>query len=52
MWIVCLLLCFIVGGFAGFAVAAWAAVESDKKAVADGVIKLCGKLFVLKEIDL
>lgn len=52
MWIVCLLLGFVVGGFAGFVLVAYAAVESDKKAVADGVIKLCGKLFVLKEIDL
>ncbi len=52
MWILWLLLGFLVGCFAGIAFAAWTAVESDKKAVADGVIKLCGKLFVLKELDL
>lgn len=52
MWIVWLFLGFLVGGFAGFVFAAWAAVESDQKAVADGVIKLCGKLYALKEIDL
>lgn len=52
MWIVWLFIGFILGVFAGFLFAVWAAVENDKKAVADGVIKLCGKLFVLKELDL
>ena len=51
MWILWLLLGFMVGCFAGIMFVAWAAVESDKKAVADGVIKLCGKIFALKEID-
>lgn len=52
MWIVWLLLGFFVGVFAGLMFCVWAAVEVDKKAVADGVIKLCGKIYVLKEIDL
>lgn len=52
MWFVWLFLGFIVGVFAGIVFAAYAWVEDNKKAVADGVIKLCGKLFVLKEIDL
>jgi hypothetical protein len=50
MWIVCLLLGFFVGCLAGLILAAWMAVESDKRAVADGVIKLCGKLYVLTNI--
>ena len=52
MLIVWLLIVFIVGVIAGFTLAAYAAVESDKKAVSDGMIKLCGKLFLLKELDL
>jgi hypothetical protein len=47
-----LLLGFLLGCSAGLMLAAWMSVVSDQKAVADGVIKLCGKLFVLKEIDL
>lgn len=52
MWIVWVFLGLIVGFAAGFTVAAYTQVEMDKKAVSDGVIKLCGKIFVLKEIDL
>ena len=51
MWIVFLILGVFIGGIAGFVLAAMAVCESDKRAVSDGVIKLCGKLFVLKEID-
>lgn len=51
MWFLWLLGGFLVGAGVGFIVAAWMAVESDKYAVACGVIKLCGKLFALKEID-
>lgn len=51
MWIVWLFVGFVLGVVVGFLFAAYACVETNKKAVADGVIKLCGKLFALKEID-
>lgn len=46
----------ILGLFLGFILgvifAAWAAVESDKQAVADGVIKLCGVIYKIEKIDI
>lgn len=40
-----------IGFVIGFIFAAWASVESDKQAVADGVIKLCGDIYKIEEID-
>ena len=52
MWLIMLFVGFLVGVIAGLVWFAWATLETEKKAVADGVIKLDGKVFVLKEIDL
>ena len=52
MWIIWLFLGFAIGVIAGFVLAVRTAIEIDKKAISDGVIKLCGKLYALKEIDL
>jgi hypothetical protein len=51
MWILCLLIGFIVGSFAGLVLAAWASVESDKKAIDYGMIKLCGAIYRIEKID-
>lgn len=41
----------LLGFLCGFFVAAWCCVHNDKMAVNQGVIKLCGRIFRLEEIQ-
>lgn len=55
MWLVWLLvgivIGFPIGGFVALVLVAWNEAKLNKEAIANGVIKLNRKLFVLKEID-
>ena len=52
MDILVVLLGLVAGFFAGVCVAALAQVKSDRQAVSDGVIKLCGSIYKLDKIEM
>ena len=52
MWIFCIFVGLLIGFFTGFVIAVYAQVKMDKQAINLGAIKLCGKIYALKEIDL
>lgn len=46
-----LLVGILLGCVLGFFIGAWCSVYNDKMAVEQGVIKLCGRIFRLEEIQ-
>lgn len=51
MWFLYVIVGLLLGFGLGVVAAAWCQVETDQKAIKDGIIKLCGRFFTLTEID-
>lgn len=50
MWFLYVLIGLLFGFVLGIVVAAWCQVETDKKSIETGIIKLCGQFFSLTKI--
>lgn len=46
-----LLIGIVLGFVLGFCVAAWASVHGDRVAAEQGVVKLCGRIYRIEEIQ-